>query len=50
MTRIDYIAIPEDTADARNDLFFEDISRNWKKKAKDLQSRRWEKIENKEQA
>ncbi len=46
MTRIEYITTPEDTPDIRNDTFYENISRNWKKRAQNLQDRRWEKIEN----
>jgi hypothetical protein len=45
MSKINYIAIPEETPDSRNDGFYKEISRDWKKRAKDLQHRRWEKIE-----
>lgn len=39
-----YISMPDQTPDSRNDDFYEELSHNWKKKAKDLQARRWEKL------
>lgn len=44
MSKIQYITTPEQTPDSRHDAFYEEISRNWEKRAKNLQDRRWEKI------
>ena len=43
--QFDYIQIPEDTPDTRNEGFYNRISNNWRKRAKDLQERRWDKLE-----
>ena len=45
MSKIRYLTTPDQTPDSRNDEFYEEISRNWEKRAKDLQDRRWDKIE-----
>lgn len=50
MAKLDYMTIPEETPDSRNNDFYEEISRNWEKRAKNLQNRRWHKIQDKDHA
>lgn len=45
MTKLDYISTPAETPGSRNDGFYEDISHDWEKRAKNLLERRWDRIE-----
>ncbi len=49
MTRLRFIKQPLKMSDINlddlDDEFYEEISRDWEKRARRLQSRRWEKIE-----
>ena len=47
MSRIKYIAMPDQTPDTRNDGFYKDISHDWQKRARNLRERRLEEIEHK---